>query len=164
MARTRQALARAHGAPGGVILGGEVGYDLHIHRAAEDWMDAADNPITLDEWSDFVARAPDFRMDNFAEAETEDGEVLRLEEGGIAVWTGHPASDTAWFSYSDGMIVVKNPDEPLRRRMFEVAVALGARVQGDDGEFYGPDGEPTPEDQPEKPQRRGLRRLFGRRD
>jgi hypothetical protein len=140
-----------------------MGYDLHIHRA-EDWMDATEDPITLDEWSDFVAGARDFRLDNFAEAETENGDVLRLEQEGIAVWTGHPTSDTAWFSYSEGMIVVKNPDEPIRRRMVEVAGALGARVQGDDGEFYAPDGEPIGEDRPEAPERRRRWRLFGRRD
>ena len=121
-----------------------MGYDLHIHRGG-DWFDAAQNPITLEEWSDFVANSPDFRMDNFAEADFEGGDRLRLEQEGIAVWTGHPESDEAWFSHYAGEITAKNPDEAMRRRMFEVATVLGARLQGDDGEFYGPDGEPLPE-------------------
>jgi hypothetical protein len=30
--------------------------------------------------------------------------------------------------------------------MAQIAHDLGARLQGDDGEFYGPDGEPLPEE------------------
>jgi hypothetical protein len=82
-------------------------------------------------------------MDNFAEAPLDDGSVLRVEEEGIAVWTGHPARpEEAGFTYEPGRVVVKSPDEHMVRRMREVAENLGARVQGDDGEFYGPDGEP----------------------
>ena len=36
---------------------------------------------------------------------------------------------------------------------------LGARVQGDDGEFYGPDGEPVEDDGSEPPKRGLFRRL-----
>jgi hypothetical protein len=122
-----------------------MGYELHIHRS-EDWLDASENPITLAEWAEYVERSPDLRMDNFAEAPLDDGSVLRVEEEGIAVWTGHPTQpDDAWIGYEPGRVVVKSPDEPMVRRMYEVAEALGARLQGDDGEFYGPDGQPVPE-------------------
>jgi hypothetical protein len=45
--------------------------------------------------------------------------------------------------------------------MKAVALAhqLDARVQGDDGEFYGPDGEPLADEGPTDPPKRGL---FGR--
>jgi hypothetical protein len=45
-----------------------------------------------------------------------------------------------WFDFSHGNIVVKNPDAAILRKMCEVAAALGARVQGDEGETYRPDG------------------------
>jgi hypothetical protein len=141
-----------------------MGYDLHIHRAAT-WLDPRDNPITLEEWRAYVNAHSDFRMDNFAEADLGDEGVLRVEGEGLAVWTGHPSSDTAWFYYADGEITVKNPDEHLRRKMFEVGTSLGARVQGDDIEFYGPDGEPLPQDSEDRAgsTRQGfLARLFGR--
>jgi len=117
-----------------------VGYDVHIHRA-ESWLDASGIPITLEEWSRYVEMSPEFGMDNFAEAVTTDGDHLRIESEGLAVWTGYPEPDTAWFSYFEGEIIVKNPDELVRRKMFEVASAFSARVQGDDDEFYGPAGE-----------------------
>ena len=117
-----------------------MGYDLHIHRA-ESWLDASATPITLDESARYIAESPDFRMDNFAEAHTSDGEYLRIESEGLAVWTAYPSSETAWFYHGDGEIVVKNPELFIRRKMFEVAAALSARVQGDEDELYGPDGE-----------------------
>jgi hypothetical protein len=42
--------------------------------------------------------------------------------------------------------VTGNPDAHTVRRMVKIADDLAARLQGDDGEFYGPDGEPLPED------------------
>jgi hypothetical protein len=46
--------------------------------------------------------------------------------------------------------------------MVEIAEALEARVQGDDGEFYGPDGEPLATE-PAPARRPGLlKRLTGR--
>lgn len=46
----------------------------------------------------------------------------------------------AWFDYRDGCIVVKNPDEEIRRKMYFIASALGALVQGDEGERYDESG------------------------
>jgi hypothetical protein len=38
--------------------------------------------------------------------------------------------------WEEGQIVVKNPDEILLKKMREIARVLGARVQGDDCEYY----------------------------
>ena len=48
----------------------------------------------------------------------------------------------AWFSYRDGEITVKDPDREISRKMFTIAVALKARVQGDEGETYDANGNP----------------------
>jgi hypothetical protein len=122
-----------------------VGYDLHIRRA-EQARGSEKAPITLAEWAQYVAGAHDFRMDDHAEAALGDGQTLRIERDGIAVWTGHPESDTVWFRYHAGAVVVSNPDEAVRRRMFEVAAALGARVQGDEGELYDAEGRAIPDE------------------
>ena len=58
------------------------------------------------------------------------------------VWTAYPGEQANAFWYDDGAIVVKNPDEHYVRKMVETAARLDARVQGDDGEFYGSDGLP----------------------
>jgi hypothetical protein len=50
----------------------------------------------------------------------------------------HPdhAASGARLDWRDGQVVVKNPDEILLGKMCEIAAALGARVLGDEGEFY----------------------------
>lgn len=119
-----------------------MGYDVHITRA-EEWMDSSSAPISLREWLDYVANDPEMRLDGHADATVGQGEILRYENDGLAVWTkysGHGADgNMAWFDFSDSHIVVKNPDEEIIDKMCHVAEALDARVQGDDGEFY-----PTP--------------------
>ncbi len=116
-----------------------MGYDVHITRA-DNWFDSASQPITLSEWLDYVAGDPEMRLDNAAEAQGPDGQTLRYENQGLAVWTaysGHGVGgNMAWFDYRDGRVVVKNPDEEILRKMCRVAAQLGARVQGDEGAFY----------------------------
>lgn len=115
-----------------------MGYDVHITRAAE-WSDSMESPISLEEWTAHVEADPEMRMDNAAEATTPSGDVLRYENPGLAVWlgsSGRSEGQTAWFDLRDGRIVVKGPDEEILEKMRAIARALGARVQGDDGELY----------------------------
>jgi hypothetical protein len=42
----------------------------------------------------------------------------------------------AWFDYRIGKIVIKIPDKDILCKMRNVAMALEARVRGDDGEHY----------------------------
>ena len=51
--------------------------------------------------------------------------------------------DLASLVWNDGNIDAKNPDEELVRKMVSVASALGAAVQGDDGETYDSAGNPV---------------------
>ena len=85
------------------------------------------------------------RLDGYAEAIMENGDVFRIEHDGIAVWTaysGHGVDgNMAWLYPGSGGIVAKNPDKEILAKMFEIAQALGARVLGDEGEEYGVDGE-----------------------
>ena len=79
-------------------------------------------------------------MDNFAEASTPQGETIRYDNEGLAVWTtysGHgQGGNMAWFDYRSGQIVVKNADDEIRKKMRELAQFFGARVVGDEGEEY----------------------------
>ncbi len=116
-----------------------MGYDIHITRASH-WTQSEQTPITLDEWKAYVAADPEMRMDNFAEATTTEGETLHIDAEGIAVWisySGHQVDgNMAWFTYLFGDIRVKSPDEEILAKMRSIAKALGARVMGDEGEFY----------------------------
>ena len=125
-----------------------MGYDVHITRK-EHWSDKIGNDISLSEWLALVQSDPDMRLDGFTEATTSNGDVIRIESGGLSVWTaysGHiEARNMAWFDFHRGRVVVKNPDMEIRQKMYQMAQRLRAKVQGDDGEYYGPDGQPEPE-------------------
>jgi hypothetical protein len=116
-----------------------MGYDFHITRASE-WTDSESVPIRLDEWKAFVASHPEFRMDNFAEATTPQGETIQYDNEGLDVWTGYSGhgqdENMAWFDHRGGMIVVKNADDEIREKMKEVAEYFRARVVGEEGEEY----------------------------
>ena len=115
-----------------------MGYDLHITRAG-NWFDSKAAPISLDEWATHVAADPEMRMDGFAETEA-DGQILRIESAGLAVWvaySGHGKDgNMAWFGYQDGRIVVKNPDDEIIGKMKRIATCFQAKVLGDEGEIY----------------------------
>lgn len=121
-----------------------MGYEVHITRKT-DWFDKDGPIISLEDWKAYVSSDPDMRLDGYAEATTRNGEVLRVEDEGLAVWTaysGHGINgNMAWLYPGSGGIIAKNPDEEILQKMFEIAQALGAHVVGDEGEEYGVDGE-----------------------
>jgi len=120
-----------------------MGYDLHITRAA-DWAESDSRPITLDEWRRYVASDREMHMQRIAEVTCPDGSILRYESEGLAVWVprSHPAEERVWFDWRRGQIAVNTPDDEVVRKMVCIAGALNARVQGDDGEYYGEDEAP----------------------
>lgn len=152
-----------------------MGYDVHITRA-DEWLDSDAKPITLEEWTAYVASDPDMRLDGFAETPLRGDGALRYESEGLAVWTaysGHDkAGNMAWFDHRDSRIVVKKPDEEILQKMRSVANALHARVQGDEGEFYDQPGAlessknhagfPGGKREQVRPRRPWWRRLLGR--
>lgn len=132
-----------------------MGYDLHISRRA-DWVDDGSD-ITVAEWLAYLDASPDMRLDGYAEAVTDAGDTVRVESPGLAVWTGYSkhglGGNQARFLHSGGQIIVKNPDAELRRKMFSIARHFGARVQGDDGEFYDELGNVVEREQDSSPPR-----------
>lgn len=116
-----------------------MGYETHITRK-ENWFDKDGPVITVAEWEQLVAEDAEMRMDGFAEAISPSGEIIRIENEGIAVWTGHASGgesdDVAWFSFRRGKITVKNADVEVLIKMGEIARRLSAKVQGDEGELY----------------------------
>lgn len=138
-----------------------MGYELHITRGA-NWHDEAKEPITLDEWIAYVKSDPEMRLDGFAEATLEDGSVLRSENPSLAVWVVYSGDGVdgnhAWMWHFEGNVQAKSPDREIVAKMWRIAQALRARLVGDEGEEYGPDGK---EIRPERP-KSFWKRLFGR--
>lgn len=125
-----------------------MGYEVYITRRRDWWDDASGEAIDAGIWRSFVAGDPTMRLDGFAEATLPDGETLRIESPGLAVWTaysGHGVNgNMAWFDHRDGNIVVKNPDEEILGHMRTIAKHLDARVQGEEGESLDtPDTSPA---------------------
>jgi len=124
-----------------------VGYDVHITRRT-DWFEQGQPSIALAEWLTFVQADSEMRLDGFAEANLGDGSVLRTEDPSLAVWFAHPErgnrNGLAWLWLSGGNVQAKNPDVHTLKKMWTIAQALGAKVQGDDGELYESTGQTIP--------------------
>jgi len=127
-----------------------MGYEVHITRK-ENWFD--DGPeISRDEWFDFVQADSEMRIDGHAVASVGGGALLRIEDASISVWVAYSKhqknGNMAWFWHSRGNIMAKNPDEKILKKMHLIARQLSAKVQGDEGEVYGPEGQPIGERTP----------------
>jgi hypothetical protein len=104
-----------------------MGVELHITRA-EHWSENDDQQIGVDEWLAYVASDPELR--------------LWPENGPHFVrWLGKSAYEEPWLEWSQGNIDSKWPDSALYCKMLEIARALGAKVQDDDGTCYSTVGE-----------------------
>lgn len=113
-----------------------MGYELHITRK-ENWYDKNEQLfISEDEWKNFLSKDSEMRLDNFAETKLSNGNLLRMEKAGIAVWTANGEDMPVWFDHNSGNITVKNPDEKIIKKMLNIASTFKAKVQGDEGEVY----------------------------
>jgi len=99
-----------------------MGYDLHITRK-KFWADQDGPQISTAEWLAYVVTDSQLRFDQNSQRHT-----LKL-----SVESEH---DESWLEWFQGDVYTKNPDEPILAKMLEIAKALNARVQGDDGEVY----------------------------
>jgi len=123
-----------------------VGYDIHITRK-ENWFDVEGPTISFDDWTALVNSDPEMRLDGFAEAATGAGQIVKIKGPSLSVWTAYSKNgkdgNQAWLWLGQGNVVTKNPDSEILRKMYVIAQSLGAKVQGDEGEIYAPDGEPS---------------------
>jgi hypothetical protein len=112
-----------------------MGYDVHITRK-KDWFDEDGPPITEDEWRAYVASDLEMIISGVAEHTNPQGESIRLTHPLLTEWRRHSSGSVVWFSYFEGNLTVKNPDDECIAKMRRVAARLQARVQGDEGEIY----------------------------
>jgi hypothetical protein len=106
--------------------GPAMGYELHITRAQVDWDDDDRNPITAEEWLNFVAND-----DTLTVIENDSYEYIRTD------WTpAENPNEGCTFAWAHGRISIKYPPKPAFLKMLQLAEQLGGRVLGDDGELY----------------------------
>ena len=131
-----------------------VSYDVYITRK-HYWIDPDGPEISLAEWLAAVDADPEMELDGYAETRSEDGSVLRTERECVAVWTAYSehdkGSNAAWFVYSNGSVTVRSPDAEIVCKMWSIAQALSAKVQGDDMEVYDSFARASHPDAPKKP-------------
>ncbi len=107
-----------------------MSYDIHI-TCRESWLDEDGPEIDLQHWKIIVASDPSLaEFIDFDEDDDPEGFEFLVE------WSGHPHGDKYYFDYEDCGLTVRRADEPAIEKMKQIAVLLGAKVQGDDGEIY----------------------------
>jgi hypothetical protein len=116
-----------------------MSYDVYITRKTYSW-DEEGPEISLAEWLAVVNADPEMEWDANPGARPDDASMLRTERERLWVWTAYShhdeGADYAWFAYENGNIVVTNADPEIVCKMWSLAQALSAKVQGDNGEIY----------------------------
>jgi hypothetical protein len=116
-----------------------MGYYVYITRA-KHWLENEDCKIPEKTWDDYVDDDPSLWVGPESMNGDED----------VPMWIDHPRCDEIPIWYEAGNICAKNPDRPTIEKLIEIADALNAQVQGEEGEVYSGDSpepyyfEPTP--------------------
>jgi hypothetical protein len=118
-----------------------MGYDIHITRK-KFWADD-ENPeldISLEEWITYVNSDKELLINPNAYTRRKNDSDDLEGSTGFAEWIAGPDIDEAWFDYAfdyaEGRIHSKNPVPETITKMKKIAIALNAKVIGDDGEIY----------------------------
>jgi len=115
-----------------------MGYELHITRR-DNWFDTETSDISMEEWLAYVNSDKELELTNGYDIKV-GSETQFQNNPGFCEWNAHPTEKEPnarpWFSFWEDSIDTKNPDAPTIRKMIQIASALGAKVQGDDGELY----------------------------
>jgi hypothetical protein len=115
-----------------------MGYELQITRR-EYWSDTETADISFDEWITYANNDKELELKNGYDIKI-GSETQFQNRPGFCEWNAHPTEKEPyarpWFSYWEGSVDTKNPDAPTIRKMMQIASALNAKVQGDDGEIY----------------------------
>jgi hypothetical protein len=122
------AAARGNGVRGGVCHGG-TGREVHISRRV-NWWEEDGGQISAGEFKAVVAG--DLELDMVSVPDIWRWEPRWIAE--MATGAGpEPRESLVWRA---GRIVARHPSDALLVKMCQLAKILGARVQGDDGEYY----------------------------
>lgn len=122
-----------------------MGYDLYITRK-EDWSDVDGQDITFDDWIAYVTSDKSLRIDAARAAAADPRVASGAKEPSHVAWVDWPDREAgqreAWIWLERGNLVAADADLPFRQKLFLIAVAMNARLMGEDGEVYNSIGEP----------------------
>ena len=99
-----------------------MGYDLHITKK-DFWADENGQCISREDWNNYV------KTDNQIQHNTKnsiDDFLVSLEREHFPLWYNPDICE----------IYTNNPSKKVIDKLIKISEALGARVQGDDGEIY----------------------------
>ncbi len=126
---------------------GRMGYEVHITRR-RDWADSDHSrDISFKEFEDLVAQDPQLGYRDDSYSTLKDGSrrypaflIGNIESAvGLIVQpdaNGMVPTNWNWLRWNTGNLQSKYPTPNMIRKMIEIAVQLGAQVQGDDSEIY----------------------------
>ncbi|MBC7278687.1 hypothetical protein [Nocardioides sp.] len=120
-----------------------MAYGLHLFRG-DDWSDP--EPFSIEEWDKFVAATSDVRGTGLVETTSPTDEAIRMDDPGLAEWTGHSRRPIILL-FRNNRMTVTTPDDETIAWLISIARPLRARVQGDEGEFYSNEGDTDSESQ-----------------
>ena len=99
-----------------------MGYDLHITRK-EHWSDEDGSEISLSEWVKYSQNDSDIKPD--PDNPGDENWMIISDSWSWPIW---------W--EKNGELRTKNPEPAAIQKLISIAIALDARVLGDDGEIY----------------------------
>ena len=137
-----------------------MGYEVVAFRGTDRWEPQA---IAPEAWDEFV-RAEGLRSVDRVSITAPSGEVITMV-GQFLLWSGHSFGKPVTLTIRSGRAQsVTNPDDETIRWLARAAQRFGARVQGDEGEFYDETWPGRSESPPyNRPLQPGRRSWFGRR-
>lgn len=116
-----------------------MGYGLHVVRAQKE-SDHDSQRISMKEWLTVIDADPSLVLKGEVTVTSPGGDVIHMPSPGLAVWHGHPEIPEVPFTFHNGTISITASDNAVLAKILQVAAALVAEVQGDEGELYEDDG------------------------
>ncbi len=111
-----------------------MGYNIHITRA-DVWTESKRYPISEEEWLAVVYADTSLRLSSEGtyHMREDDG---RLTPVHAVEWIASTEKRKPCFWLKDGQIEAKSPNRATIQKMVDLAVALNAKVLGDENELY----------------------------
>jgi hypothetical protein len=99
----------------------------------QDLLDhSSDTGISLQEWTNFVEKDPEMRLDNCTTVTLSNGETYQYASPGTAVWLNREPGATVvkevMFDYVAGSVVVNDADQRTLDKIRHIAFKLNTRI------------------------------------
>jgi hypothetical protein len=103
-----------------------MSYSVHIVRQTAE---GQETPIPLDEWNAYIEADPDLKRPEPGHPNYSETLVLLPSDAASP-------DDWQWLSWTNGSISSDYPQQPMLKKMGQVARQFGAVVMSDDGDIW----------------------------